>query len=45
MAKKKGNLYGVSVYIKNNPRKRPSRHAKSFNKRTTSRKRYRGQGR
>ena len=43
MAKKKG-LYGVSVYVKNKPRKRPGRHAKSFNKRTTSRKKNRGQG-
>jgi len=43
MAKKKG-LYGVSVYVKNKPRKRPGRHAKSFNKRITARKKSRGQG-
>ncbi len=38
MAKKKG-LYGVSVYVKNKPRKRTGRHAKRFNKRKTSKKR------
>ena len=43
MAKKKG-LYGVSVYVKNKPRKRPKRHAKSYNKRIPSRKKTRGQG-
>ena len=31
MAKKKG-LYGVSVYVRNKPKKRPGRHKKSRNK-------------
>jgi len=44
MAKKKG-LYGISNYVKNNPRKRPGRHAKSHSKRVPPRKKYRGQGR
>ena len=44
MAKKKGNLYGVSNYVKNNPRKRPRRHAKSYSKRIPARKKTRGQG-
>jgi hypothetical protein len=44
MAKKKG-LYGVSNYVKNNPRKRPGRHTKRLNKNKSKRKKYRGQGR
>ncbi len=44
MAKKKG-LYGISNYVKNNPRKRPGRHAKSYSKSVPARKKYRGQGR
>ena len=44
MAKKKG-LYGVSIYVKNNPRKRPKRHSKSYSKKVPQRKKYRGQGR
>jgi hypothetical protein len=43
MAKKKG-LYGISNYVKTKPRKRPGRHAKSYSKRTPSRKKSRGQG-
>lgn len=44
MAKKTG-LYGVSIYVKNNPRKRPKRHTKSINKNKSNRSKYRGQGR
>ena len=43
MAKKKG-LYGINNYVKTKPRKRPSRHAKSYSKRIPSRKKSRGQG-
>ena len=43
MAKKKG-LFGVNNYVKSKPRKRPGRHAKSYSKRITSRKKNRGQG-
>ena len=43
MAKKKG-LFGVNNYVKAKPRKRPGRHAKSYSKRTPSRKKSRGQG-
>ncbi len=32
------------IYIKDKPRKRPGRHAKSYNKRTSNRKTNRGQG-
>jgi|TARA_R100000781_G_scaffold22853_1_gene16915 hypothetical protein len=43
MAKKKP-LYGVSNYVKDKPRKRPGRHAKSVSKRVPNKKKYRGQG-
>ena len=43
MAKKKGNI-GTITFIKEFPRKRPGRHAKSFNKRLPKRKKYNGQG-
>jgi hypothetical protein len=43
MAKKKAAI-GIVTYIKTTPRKRPGRHAKSFNKRTPHRKRNIGQG-
>jgi len=41
---KKKSSYGVSNYIKDQPRKRPRRHTKSPNKKSTFKK-YRGQGR
>ena len=44
MAKKKGNI-GVVTLLKTTPKKRPGRHFKSFNKRSPSRKEYRGEGR
>jgi len=44
MAKKKP-LYGVSNYVKDQPRKRPGRHSKSVSKRVPNKKKYRGQGR
>ena len=37
MAKKKP-LYGVSNYVKDKPRKRPGRHAKSVSKRVPNKK-------
>ena len=43
MAKKKP-LYGVSNYAKDQPRKRPGRHAKSYSKRIPKKKKSRGQG-
>ena len=43
MARKKAAI-GVVAYIKSAPRKRPNRHAKSYNKRTPHRKRNIGQG-
>jgi len=43
MAKKKSSI-GSITFIKEFPRKRPSRHAKSFNKRLPKRKKQRGQG-
>lgn len=44
MAKKKP-VFGVNNYHKRTPKKRPGRHAKSFNKRKPYRKPYKGQGR
>jgi len=43
MAKKKSSI-GSITFIKEFPRKRPGRHAKSFNKRLPKRKKQRGQG-
>jgi hypothetical protein len=43
MAKKKSYI-GSITFIKEFPRKRPDRHAKSFNKRLPKRKKARGQG-
>ena len=43
MAKKKG-LYGVNDYVKKS-RKKINRHKKRLNKRDTTYKKYRGQGR
>lgn len=43
MAKKKASI-GSITFIKEYPRKRPGRHAKSFNKRVPRRKKDRGQG-
>jgi hypothetical protein len=43
MAKKKSSI-GSITFIKEFPRKRPGRHAKSYNKRTVKRKKSRGQG-
>ena len=45
MAKKKGNLYGVSNYIKDLPKKRKGRISKKIGPRGRKVKRYRGQGR
>ena len=42
---KKLPKFGVNVYHKKTPKKRPGRHAKSYSKRTPKRKKYRGQGR
>ena len=42
MAKKK--MFGVNSYVKKTRKKRPGRHAKSFNKKY-NKKRNRGQGR
>ena len=44
MARKKKPLFGVSIYKKKKPRKRPGRHAKRPNKHS-KRKKSRGQGR
>ena len=44
MAKRK-SVFGINNYTKRTPKKRPGRHAKSYSKRTPSRKKYRGQGR
>ena len=43
MAKKKQSI-GSITFIKELPRKRPGRHAKSYNKRLPKRKSQRGQG-
>jgi hypothetical protein len=43
MAKKKQSI-GSIIFIKEYPRKRPGRHAKSYNKRVPNRKKNRGQG-
>jgi len=45
MAKKKGNLYGVSNYIKGTPKKRKGRISKKIGPKKQKRKKYRGQGR
>jgi len=46
MARKRKALFGVSNYTKKTRKKRPGRHAKSYSKRVSPRKRrYRGQGR
>ena len=37
--------FGVNVYHKSTPKKRPGRHAKSYSKRIPRRKKSRGQGR
>ncbi len=37
--------FGINVYHKQKPRKRPGRHAKSVSKRKPRRKPYVGQGR
>jgi|TARA_R110002124_G_scaffold165783_1_gene333177 hypothetical protein len=44
MAKKKGNLYGVSNYIKNTPKKH-GRLKKKYGPTAQKPKKYRGQGR
>ena len=44
MAKKKGNLYGVSNYVKNTPKKR-GRIRKKYGPGVQKPKKYRGQGR
>jgi len=41
---KKKPLYGVSNYVKDQPRKRPGRHTKSHSKRIPRKKKSRGQG-
>jgi hypothetical protein len=43
MARKKANISAIT-FIKEFPRKRPSRHAKSYNKKLPRRKKDRGQG-
>ena len=43
MAKK--GIFGVNIYLKRTPKKRPGRHAKSYSKRIPRRKPSRGQGR
>ncbi len=45
MAKKKGNLYGVSNYTKKTPKKRKGRISKKTGPKAKKTKRYRGQGR
>jgi hypothetical protein len=42
MAKK--SIFGVNIYHKRTPKKRPGRHAKSYSKRIPRRKKYRGPG-
>ena len=37
--------FGVNLYTKKTPKKRPGRHAKSYSKRIPRRKPNRGQGR
>ena len=44
MAKKKGNLYGVSNYHKRTPKKRKGRISKKVGPRARRRKKYVGQG-
>jgi len=45
MAKKKGNLYGVSNYHKRTPKKRKGRISKKIGPRASRPKKNRGQGR
>jgi hypothetical protein len=45
MAKKKGNLYDVSNYVKTTPKKRKGRISKKIGPKEKKRKKYRGQGR
>jgi len=45
MAKKKGNLYGVSNYHKRTPKKRKGRISKKIGPRARRPKKNRGQGR
>ena len=45
MAKKKGNLYGVSNYHKRTPKKRKGRISKKVGPRAKRPKKTRGQGR
>jgi len=45
MAKKKGNLYGVSNYHKRTPKKRPGRIRKKMGPGKKRPKKYVGQGR
>ena len=40
----KRSAVGQITFFKETPKKRPGRHAKSFNKRVPKRKRSRGQG-
>ena len=44
MAKKKGNLYGVSNYNKRTPKKRKGRISKKVGPKAKRRKKYVGQG-
>ena len=44
MAKKKGNLYGVSNYNKRTPKKRPGRIRKKYGPGVKRPKKYKGQG-
>jgi len=44
MAKKKGNLYGVSNYHKSTPKKRKGRISKKVGPKQKRAKKYRGQG-
>ena len=41
---RKKPVFGVSLYKKRTPKKRPGRHAKSYSKRIPHRKPSRGQG-
>ena len=45
MAKKQGNLYGVSNYTKTTPKKRKGRISKKTGPKSRKRKKSRGQGR
>ena len=41
----KRSAVGQITFFKETPKKRPGRHAKSFNRRIAKRKKYNGQGR